>query len=740
MYQFMKNEKIRRFAGNIEAYLSSRHQYVYNKFFLMLKSYMRKKITIEYTKRKQQYSDDSLYWSEKSNKSIDDILVSIIVPNFNHGKYLKQRLESIYSQTYKNFEVILLDDCSIDNSRDILQKYKEKYPSITVTCFNDSNSGSVFQQWKKGLSMAKGDYVWIAESDDWCDNDFLEKMLNPFKDEAVLLAFSRTFFMQDNVKINDSEAYLVDIDKIDWSKSFSISAYNLVREAFGIRNIIPNVSSVIFRNLGNINSEVENLWNRMMLCGDWLFYLDIIKGGIVSYVHDTVNYYRVHSKSTSLKVQKKSDYYIEHDIIANFIANNYDVAEDVHIRHFQELRKHYISYYKGNNIDELEKWFDVKNILENNINYKPTILMCIYSFQIGGGETFPIILANEMKRQGYAVAVCNFNLGKFEAGIRNLLHSDIPCFNLETPGDILNIYKHLGGGIIHSHHAMIDELIRDFFVDDDTAKHVITLHGMYESMESGYITELVKKLDASNRNFVYISEKNLNPFISNDVKIDQRFYHIGNGLEFSSGNPISRESLNIPENAFVFCVISRAIPQKGWKKAIEAIKKAREISKKNLHLLLVGDGPVYKELLGNVDDYIHLVGFQKNVRDYYATSDMGLLPSEFKGESFPLTVIDCLFTGKPIIVTDIGESKNMITAHDGDTAGVVINTDDNYCFDINDMIKAMIKAENSASEYDRWRFCINKVIDRFFIENVVKEYLKVYMAALNIKHQFIGFS
>ena len=152
------------------------------------------------------------------------------------------------------------------------------------------------------------------------------------------------------------------------------------------------------------------------------------------------------------------------------------------------------------------------------------------------------------------------------------------------------------------------------------------------------------------------------------------------------------------------------------------------------------DLPLYKELLGNVDDYIHLVGFQKNVRDYYATSDMGLLPSEFKGESFPLTVIDCLFTGKPIIVTDIGESKNMITAHDGDTAGVVINTDDNYCFDINDMIKAMIKAENSASEYDRWRFCINKVIDRFFIENVVKEYLKVYMAALNIKHQFIGFS
>ena len=65
-------------------------------------------------------------------KIINDIQVSIIVPNYNHGKYIKQRLDSIINQTFTDYELILLDDYSSDESRDILLSYKCIFRSIPV--------------------------------------------------------------------------------------------------------------------------------------------------------------------------------------------------------------------------------------------------------------------------------------------------------------------------------------------------------------------------------------------------------------------------------------------------------------------------------------------------------------------------------------------------------------------------------------------------------------------------------
>ena len=103
--------------------------------------------------------------------------VSIIIPNYNHAPYLKQRIESVLSQSYQNFEVILLDDRSTDNSWDILQAYKG-HEKVSHCLRNDRNSGSPFIQWQKGIEIAKGEWIWIAESDDWADESLLESLIN----------------------------------------------------------------------------------------------------------------------------------------------------------------------------------------------------------------------------------------------------------------------------------------------------------------------------------------------------------------------------------------------------------------------------------------------------------------------------------------------------------------------------------------------------------------------------------
>ena len=91
---------------------------------------------------------------------VDSPLVSVIVPNYNYAKYLNLRLESIFAQTYDNYEVILLDDKSSDGSIDIINKYSN-HPKVSKVIINEVNSGSPFIQWKRGIKEACGDVILL---------------------------------------------------------------------------------------------------------------------------------------------------------------------------------------------------------------------------------------------------------------------------------------------------------------------------------------------------------------------------------------------------------------------------------------------------------------------------------------------------------------------------------------------------------------------------------------------------
>ena len=90
--------------------------------------------------------------------------VSVVVPNYNYARYIEKRLDSIVRQTYPIYELIVLDDCSSDNSVEVIErklaKINKQYPEIkTRIVKNEKNSGKAMQQWKKGFELATGDYV-----------------------------------------------------------------------------------------------------------------------------------------------------------------------------------------------------------------------------------------------------------------------------------------------------------------------------------------------------------------------------------------------------------------------------------------------------------------------------------------------------------------------------------------------------------------------------------------------------
>ena len=109
--------------------------------------------------------------------------ISIIVPNYNYAYFLDKRIESILKQTYTDYEIILLDDASSDDSVKVLEKYKNN-PHVSQIVVNEQNTGSPFKQWMKGILLAKGEWIWIAEADDLCEPTFLETCMHYIKTES----------------------------------------------------------------------------------------------------------------------------------------------------------------------------------------------------------------------------------------------------------------------------------------------------------------------------------------------------------------------------------------------------------------------------------------------------------------------------------------------------------------------------------------------------------------------------
>jgi len=122
--------------------------------------------------------------------------VSVIIPNYNHARFLPKRIESILNETFQDFELILLDDCPTDDSRSILSSYAGD-PRVKIE-FNKVNSGSTFKQWNDGVRFARGNYIWIAESEGYVYWRLLEKLVARLDSEpSAVLCYCRGFEVKE---------------------------------------------------------------------------------------------------------------------------------------------------------------------------------------------------------------------------------------------------------------------------------------------------------------------------------------------------------------------------------------------------------------------------------------------------------------------------------------------------------------------------------------------------------------
>ena len=228
-------------------------------------------------------------------------VVSVILPNYNHARYLPRRIESILNQGYTAIEVLIMDDCSSDNSREVIQGYAASDARIQ-TLFNEHNSGSTFKQWKKGLAWAKGKYVWIAESDDFAEVSFLEELVPLLEaNDSAVLAYSNSWVVNEH---NEPDGTTADwknerYNTQRWSEDYVVDGKQEIERYLSLGCTINNASAVLFRR--SSMEEAGGVDTSFRYAGDWLMYLKLGLRGLIAYKGACLSNYREHSVNASKK-------------------------------------------------------------------------------------------------------------------------------------------------------------------------------------------------------------------------------------------------------------------------------------------------------------------------------------------------------------------------------------------------------------------------------------------------------
>ncbi len=225
--------------------------------------------------------------------------VSAIVPNYRHAPYLEERLRSLFRQTIPPHEIIVLDDASPDDSVSVIERLMPSSPVPIRLVINETNSGSTFRQWIKGLELATGDLIWLAESDDTCHPQFLERLLPEFYDPDVALAYCQSGLIGPDDR--PLEAHFLDhtddLSRSRWRSRYSVFGTEEIELALSQKNTIPNVSAMLFRRPRRLDF-LDELFG-LKFAGDWLFHAMLCREGKVAYLPDVLNQYRRHEQTVS---------------------------------------------------------------------------------------------------------------------------------------------------------------------------------------------------------------------------------------------------------------------------------------------------------------------------------------------------------------------------------------------------------------------------------------------------------
>lgn len=225
-------------------------------------------------------------------------MISVIITNYNYGNYIGQAIDSVLGQTYKDVELIIIDDGSTDNSDTVIKKYTKKTPKITYV--KQENLGANATR-NKGIDMARGRYIFFLDADNWLNDNHIELMYQKMIDTDADVVYS-------DLQHFGGDDELLQVPEFDL-------------DTLKVTNFIDTSALIDKQSIGENRFDLE--LNRKS-SQDWDFFLGMaLKGARVVKAPEQVRLnYRVHEKQhgNNFKSVAKIDQSIE---VYRYITDKY---------------------------------------------------------------------------------------------------------------------------------------------------------------------------------------------------------------------------------------------------------------------------------------------------------------------------------------------------------------------------------------------------------------------------------
>lgn len=235
-------------------------------------------------------------------------LVSIIIPVYNQEKYLVETLESVRNQTYFNWECILVNDGSTDNSITIINQYLAKDSRF---CLIDSENKGVSNARNLALKQVKGSFILFLDGDDLIHPEKINQALINFqKNNDLKIVFNSTSYFQETI---ENKLYDIKIEA-------DLLNFNDLLLFWGEKIILPIHSAVIKKTL----FEGIEFSTELTAQEDWLVWLRLFKNNPKVLVLDAVlSYYRKHNNSRTQTISVKEDHFKALELFEKYIGSEY---------------------------------------------------------------------------------------------------------------------------------------------------------------------------------------------------------------------------------------------------------------------------------------------------------------------------------------------------------------------------------------------------------------------------------
>lgn len=255
-------------------------------------------------------------------------MISVIMPLYNNEIYIVEAIQSVINQTYKDWELIIINDASTDNSKFIVQKFLEEEKDNRIVFIDLKENKGVSFARNLGMKKAKGEYISFLDSDDLWDKNFLNELYRKTKETNGKLVYSKFayFYNGDNIKINKAVMREGKIDKFIVKKKCRYETeYPFHICAILVKKSLIETYKIKF-------PEDQNLFEDGLFLSKLICITDIVS------VNKVLMYYRQHQTSITHKKYTKKEYLQE----LLFLERLLDFIKIYNIYFYNIVYKYYI--------------------------------------------------------------------------------------------------------------------------------------------------------------------------------------------------------------------------------------------------------------------------------------------------------------------------------------------------------------------------------------------------------------